>query len=333
MPKASVIVPVYKVKDYLEPCVRSILAQTERDFELLLIDDGSPDECGAMCDAFAQSDPRIRVIHQENRGLGGARNTGIEAAVGDWLLFVDSDDWIDPETLQTALAAGETTGAQLVVFGFRTVDGQGKTLGVFQESLPMGTAFSPKERKDAFLIFPCAWNKLYRRELFTETEIRYPSRVWYEDIRTTLKLLTQVEQMVCIDSVCYNYLQREGSIMNSGNLQRNREIIDAFDDLLPWFSERGLLEEYRDELGYLAATHVYLTASVRVLRSEQADKPLVRRELLPAFRAYVQEKFPDYEKNPYLSRLPKGQKLLWRLLKLRCYAAIKLLFSLKGALS
>lgn len=333
MPKASVIVPVYKVKEYLEPCVRSILAQTQRDFELLLIDDGSPDECGSMCDAFAQADPRIRVIHQENRGLGGARNTGIEAAKGDWLLFVDSDDWIDPETLQTTLAAGEQNEAQLVVFGFRTVDGQGKTLGVFQETLPMGAPFSPKERKDVFLIFPCAWNKLYRKELFAETGIRYPSRVWYEDIRTTLKLLTQTEKMVCIDFVGYNYLQREGSIMNSGNLQRNREIIDAFDDLLPWFSERGLLDEYLDELGYLAAIHVYLTASVRVLRGEQADKPLVRRELLPAFKAYVKEKFPDYQKNPYLSRLPKGQRLLWRLLGMRCYAAIKLLFSLKGTLS
>lgn len=333
MPKASIIVPVYKVAEYLETCVRSILAQTERDFELLLIDDGSPDECGSMCDAFSQADPRIRVIHQENRGLGGARNTGIEAAQGDWLLFVDSDDWIDPETLKTALSAAEEAGAQLAVFGFRTVDEQGRTLGVFQEALPMGTAFSPKERKDTLLIAPCAWNKLYRKELFTQTGIRYPSRVWYEDIRTTLKLLSQTEQMLCLDFVGYNYLQRAGSIMNSGNLRRNREIVDAFDDLLPWFSERGLLDQYRDELCYLTAFHVYFTASVRALRAEQTDKPLVRQKLLPEFRTYVKEKFPAYRKSRYLSRLSKSQRLLWFLLEKRCYTAIKLLFRLKGTLS
>lgn len=333
MPKVSIIVPVYQVAAYLETCVRSILAQTQRDFELLLIDDGSPDQCGDLCDEFVKADQRIRAIHQENRGLGGARNTGIEAAQGDWLLFVDSDDWIDPDTLQTALSAGETAGAQLVVFGFRTVDEQGRTLGVFQESLPTGTAFSPKEQKEAMLIAPCAWNKLYRKELFTRTGIRYPSRVWYEDIRTTLKLLSQTEQMVCLDFVGYNYLQRAGSIMNSGNLQRNREIIEAFDDLLPWFSERGLLDFYQDELCYLTAFHVYFTASVRVLRAERADKPLARKKLLPEFRAYVKEKFPAYRENRYLARLSKSQKLLWLLLEKHCYAAIKLLFRLKGALS
>ena len=86
MPKASVIVPVYKVEEYLEKCVQSILAQTERDFELILVDDGSPDRCGALCDSLAQTDPRIRVIHQEHQGLGRARNTGIREARGDWLL-------------------------------------------------------------------------------------------------------------------------------------------------------------------------------------------------------------------------------------------------------
>ena len=106
MPKASIIVPVYKVEDYLEKCVQSILAQTEADFELILVDDGSPDRCGAMCDRLAQTDARIRVIHQENQGLGAARNTGIQAASGDWLLLVDSDDWIEPQLLEKALEAG-----------------------------------------------------------------------------------------------------------------------------------------------------------------------------------------------------------------------------------
>ena len=185
MPKSSVIVPVYNVKDFLEKCVDSVLRQTERDFELLLIDDGSTDGSGALCDELAGRDNRIRVIHQENKGLGGARNTGIEAASGDWLLFLDSDDWIEPETLEKALTAGEQQNADMVLFGFRSVDMQGKELGIFLDALPKNEPLSPKTHKDLLLCYPCAWNKLYKKRLFLETGVRYPLRVWYEDIRTT----------------------------------------------------------------------------------------------------------------------------------------------------
>ena len=100
MPKASVIVPVYNVEGYLEKCVQSVLAQTEKDFELLLVDDGSTDHSGKLCDTLAQTDSRIRVIHQQNQGLGGARNTGIREAKAPWILLADSDDWIEPEILE-----------------------------------------------------------------------------------------------------------------------------------------------------------------------------------------------------------------------------------------
>lgn len=327
MPKTSIVVPVYNVETYLEKCVRSLLSQTEQDFELLLIDDGSTDQSGKLCDTLAETDPRIRVIHQENRGLGGARNTGIEAATGTYLLFIDSDDSLLPHTLQHALAAAEEQQAEIAVFGFFTEDEQGNRLADFPCDLPT-TAFSPKEHKSCLLTSPCAWNKLYRRELFVRTGIRYPSRVWYEDIRTTLKLFTQAERITGVDTIGYAYLQRQGSIMNSGNLQRNHEIIDAFDDLLPWFAEHDLLQAYEQELCWLTAFHVYFTASVRVLRADRADKTLAK-ELLSQFAAYVKEKFPGYASSPYLARLSKSQQLLWWLLTHRQYAMIKLLFKLK----
>ena len=133
LPKATVVVPVYNVENYLIKCVDSILAQTEPDFELLLVDDGSTDGSGGLCDKLAERDGRVRVIHQENQGLGGARNTGIQAAVGDWLLLVDSDDWIEPQTLEKALEAGLREEADLVVFGYRSVDEAGRTLQTFLE--------------------------------------------------------------------------------------------------------------------------------------------------------------------------------------------------------
>lgn len=329
MPTTSIIVPVYNVEDYLEKCVHSILAQTEPNFELLLIDDGSTDRSGEFCDRLAQQDERVRVIHQENRGLGGARNTGIEAATGDYLLFIDSDDTLQPQTLERALTAAKTATAEIAIFGYQTVNEQGDVLSVYPETLP-GTVFSPAEKKDVFFLSPCAWNKLYARDLFLRTGIRYPSRVWYEDIRTTLKLYAQTDRVVGVDYIGYNYLQRPGSIMNSGNLQRNLEIIDAFDDLLAWFHKTQLFSVYEAELRYLAVFHIYFTASIRVLRAAQADRTLARKELLPKFAAYTEEKFPGFQKSFPLARLSRQQQLLWHLLIHRQYAIIKLLFKLKG---
>ncbi|HIY26324.1 MAG TPA: glycosyltransferase [Candidatus Acutalibacter pullistercoris] len=324
MPKASVIVPVYKVEEYLEKCVQSILAQTERDFELILVDDGSPDRCGALCDSLAQTDSRIRVIHQENQGLGGARNTGIREARGDWLLLVDSDDWIEPKILEKAMEAGLREEADLVMFAFRTVDEQGRELGVFREDMPKERGITLQEHKEALLTAPCAWNKLYRRSFFQGTGLAYPPRVWYEDLRTSPKLMAKAGRMVFLDEVGYNYLQRQGSIMKSANLERNQEILDAFDDLLPWFRKEGLFEAYRRELEYLAVFHVYLTAGVRVALADRKS-PLLRE-----LAAYVEERFPGWRQNPYLPKLGGKRRLLVSLLQKKWYWAVSLLFKLKG---
>lgn len=333
MPKASVIVPVYNVKDYLNKCVASILAQTERDFELLLIDDGSTDESGALCDRLAETDSRIKVIHQENRGLGGARNTGITAATGDWLLFIDSDDWIEPETLEKTLTAGEHENADMVIFGFKSVDMQGNTLQNFVENLPKNTALSLKNHKEILLTSPCAWNKLYKTSLFKNSDIRYPLRVWYEDIRTTPKLMVNAQSIVFVDYVGYNYLQRSGSIMNSTDINRNIEIIDALDDVITYFRDNSLFDEYRDELCFLSAYHEYFTASVRVLRVESADKTSTRKTLLPNLKKFLTENFPDYSRCRYLNRLSGTQRVLWQLLEKKQYAGIRLLFKIKDKLS
>lgn len=324
MPKVSIVVPVYNVKDYLEKCVDSILRQTEREFELLLIDDGSTDGSGELCDTLAERDGRVRVIHQENRGLGGARNTGIEAARGTWLLLVDSDDWIEPEILEKALKAAERENADMVSFGFRSVDLQGKELGLFRDKLPKNRALSLADCKALLLSSPCAWNKLYKTSLFQRSGVRYPLRVWYEDIRTTLKLLLFAERVVSLDDIGYNYLQRPGSIIQNLNVERNVEILEAFDDIFTYFREQGLFEKYRDELCFLTLFHVYLTASVRVIRLDR------RHALVPKFAAYLREHFPDYQQNPYRATLTRNQRLLLFLLEKKQYFLIALLFKLKG---
>lgn len=324
MPKVSVVVPVYNVKDYVEKCAASALGQTQTDLELLLIDDGSTDGSGEVCERIAGRDPRVRVIHQENRGLGGARNTGIEAARGEWILFPDSDDWLEPETLEKALSAAGNTGADIACFAFRTVDEQGRELAAFREELPMDIALDPHQSRELLMMAPSACNKLYKTELFRETGVRFPPRVWYEDIRTTTKLLPNCGKVVYTDFVGYNYLQRAGSIMNNVNLARNREIIDAFEDILGWYRERGLLEEYRRELEYLTVFHVYLTASVRVLRADP------KHPLLKELREYTERQFPRWGQNPYLPRLGKKRRLLLSLLEKRMYRTVRAMFKIKG---
>lgn len=324
MPKVTVAVPVYNVEKYLEKCAQSILSQTERDLELLFIDDGSTDGSGALCDKISQSDPRVRVIHQENRGLGGARNTGIENARGEWIMFPDSDDWLEPETIERSLIAAEKAGAEMVLFAFRSVDDNGNTIAEFREDLPENIPLDPRERKDLFLAAPSACSKLHKTDLFTRTGVRYPPRVWYEDIRTTEKLLPNCRAAVYTGYVGYNYLQRSGSIMNSANLSRNREIIDAFEDILGWYNHNGLFDEYRQELEYLTLFHLYLTASVRVARADPGHP------LLKELRAYMKGRFPDYRGNPYLARLGRSKKLALWLTEHRLYGLIKLAFKLKG---
>jgi glycosyltransferase involved in cell wall biosynthesis len=326
MPKATVIVPVYNVEAYLEKCVDSILAQTEPDFELLLVDDGSTDNSGALCDKLAQKDSRIQVIHQKNQGLGGARNTGIKAASGDWVLLVDSDDWIEPELLEKTLEAGLREEADLVMFGFRSVDEQGNTLQTFVEDVPTDQGLTLKDHPDLLLTAPSAWRRLYRRELLVRTGILYPPRVWYEDIRTTPKLLAAADRVVFLSYVGYDYLSRTGSITKNQNADRNQEILWAFDDLLPYFQEQGLFERYRQELCYLTLFHAYLTASVRVLLIDR------KHPLLGEFRDYLNKWFPDYRRCKYLPRLSRVHKLLLSLLEKRMYGLVALLFRLKGRL-
>lgn len=324
MPAISVIVPVYNVEAYVEKCLRSVLGQTFRDFEIVAVDDGSRDKSGEICQRLAREDGRIRVVHQENQGLGGARNTGIREAKGQWLLFPDSDDWLEPEALERAYNAAQKHDADMAVFAFQTVNEGGQVLGTFRESLPFDTPLVPEDQRDMLFAAPCAWNKLYRAELFQKTGVLYPPRVWYEDVRTTPKLMAACRQVVFIDYVGYNYLQRAGSIMSSINLERNVEIVEAFEDLLGYFRAQGLFPRYQEELCYLTLFHVYLTASVRVARLD------TKCPLLGQFRAYTEKAFPGFHQSAYLRRLTKKQRLLLALVEKRLYGLVRLLFQIKG---
>lgn len=321
----SIIVPVYKVRDYLPGCLDSILANDTSDCEIILVDDGSPDDSGAICDRYAEAHPDlIRVIHQANGGLGAARNTGLAEAKGEWLFFIDSDDTIAPNSLRVLKDAILLGGADVIGFQFCADDGEHPPVPQSSGFAAVDAPFRLSDRKDYLLSLPSAWMRIWKRSLFLESGIRYPSRVWYEDIRTTAKLLALSDGIRVLPDHLYNYLSRPGSIMNAKNLERNREILEAMVDILDWYRRENLFENYRDELCAMTVENVLLAASVRVARADPKS-PLLRE-----FADYTAKAFPDWKQNPCRKRLSGSKRLALALVEHRQYWLLKQLFALKG---
>ena len=194
------------------------------------------------------------------------------------------------------------------------------------DDLPHDRTFTLAELPQLLLTQPNAWSRCWKRSLFLDTGIRYPSRVWYEDIRTTTKLFAAAGSICAVPDVFYYYVVREGSITRNPNVARNAEILDAFDDLLGWYRSNGLFAQYYNELSRLTVDHVLLAGSVRVLRIDPDS------ELLGRFQDYVQTQFPDYLDNPLLAQLSRSHKLILRLLRQRKYRTVRALFAAKDKL-
>lgn len=219
-PFISIVIPVYKVEEYLRECVDSVLAQSFSDYEVILVDDGSPDSCGQICDEYAERDPRIKVIHQSNQGISVARNTGIRAAMGEYLYFLDSDDAIEPDCLESLAAAASEGHYDIAEGGYRTSDGSEITV---PQQLPTGPVESGK-----ILEFYCrrkwtvlAWNKLVRRELVLEKELFFIPGIIYEDCAWTFALAHQAKSLYVLNRPTYIYRIRPGSIMTSTNATKS----------------------------------------------------------------------------------------------------------------
>lgn len=211
----SVIVPVYNVEPYLRKCLDSILAQTYRDLEILIIDDGSTDGSGAICDEYAGKDERVRVFHTENKSLSCARNLGLDNAQGEWIGFVDSDDWIEPDMYETLLRRAEETGADVVECGtFR--DFPDKTeirnrqdLIVYNEDTVVALLKG--------ILFDYAWDKLWRSKCFIK--IRFPAGRVHEDTAVAYKLFEAADSICMISTPKYHYRERKGSLSQTYDMR------------------------------------------------------------------------------------------------------------------
>ena len=319
--KFSVIVPVYNVADYLKNCVESLLSQNCDDWEIILVDDGSTDgKSPALCDDYAEKHPElVRVIHQANGGLGAARNTGIETAKGEYLLFVDSDDTLTPDTLEQLSAWVEESHADMYVFGFLYVTENGEQTGEPRLSEVNGRVVTLEQEPALLLDSPSACFRLWKRELFADGTVRFPGQVWYEDLCTTPKALLRARSIVQKPDVFYRYLLRQGSIMHNDKLRRNLEILNALETVRTYYESEGALAQFRPWLCYLALDSV-LAAARRVLMTDP------KADFLPDFMNYVRKEYPDYRSNVLLPQLGKKKLILLRLLEGRHYRLARALF-------
>ncbi len=229
----SIIVPVYNVGQYLDRCMTSILQQTYRRLEIILVDDGSTDSSPAKCDAYARKDSRVRVIHKPNGGLSDARNAGLAVASGDYIGYVDSDDWIEPDMYEQMHQACAAHGAQLAVCRYfceykdHTVAGGGGSVVPLSREALLEIYISGHEE---YVIYNSVWSKLFHRDLVSGA--LFPKGRNSEDIMYTTRAFCKVERAVYLDQCFYHYvLDREGSIMNEADNKR------MFDDEIPFWRE------------------------------------------------------------------------------------------------
>lgn len=326
MPSVTVVVAVYNIERYIEKCIQSIITQTWNEMEILLIDDGSTDGSGTICDRYAETDDRIRVIHKVNGGLSDVRNVGLKEASGTYLLYVDGDDYIAPVCVERAVECAERHGAEVVIFDYQEIEESTGRIENWSMKMPREQKLTAEEYPALLIATPCAWNKLYRKSLWERCGLQYPVGRVYEDLTVTPQLLINAESVVYMESEpLYHYILREGSIMRSQNFKKsldNRKA--ALEDVMTYFKKRGVFDTFQNELEYLMFEQVYFVPTKEVIYYD------VRNEYRDKFRQYVFGIFPKADKNPYVRQwLSKKDKLLLFLMKRKIYWGITLLSAVR----
>ena len=235
-PLVSIIVPIYQVEAYLDQCIQSICSQTYRNLEIILVDDGSPDNCPIICDNWSHLDNRIKVIHKQNGGLSDARNHGLDIATGDYICFIDSDDFISSNYIEHLLNLLIKENAQIAECHYYDyfdtdviqIDDNKEDLSFFNNIQAIKDMYNFK----GFSIM--VWNKLYKRELFNN--IRFPNGKIHEDVFTTYKVIFNAQKIVQTSKKLYYYRQRKDSISKQFNIKR-LDVIDAYKEIESFYKK------------------------------------------------------------------------------------------------
>ncbi|WP_022765636.1 glycosyltransferase family 2 protein [Butyrivibrio sp. XPD2006] len=291
----SIIVPIYKVEDYLRKCVDSLIRQTYTNIEILLVDDGSPDNCPAICNECAKADDRIKVIHKPNGGLSDARNAGIEVAKGEYFLFVDSDDYININMVNTLYEAVKKNSADVAICRYQSVkddeDINIESIEDYSDSFVLTDDEyfeNPVYSSDRRTEFIVAWNKLYARKLFDN--VRYPKGKVHEDEFTTYKLLYASAKTVYVPHVLYYYVQRGDSIMSAGIAKKRLLVLDAISERLSFYESRNEMRYWLKDFESFRKSYLRYLGAVK-------DSPNLKIEDFDKYKKIYRQNVKKYLKS------------------------------------
>lgn len=298
----SIVLPIYNVENYLDRCISSVVDQTYKNLEIILVDDGSPDSCPEKCEDWAKKDERIKVIHKENAGLGYARNTGIENASGEYICFFDSDDYIATDTIEKTYESVKKNNADIGIFGFSTVDKSGEVTGtsipktksqtytgkeVITSFLPELISWNP-DNGEATDLRMSAWTALYSMELIQKNLWRFVSErdIISEDVYSLLDIYHNVKTVVVIQEAFYFYCENETSLTHSYRKDRYKRIKYFYEECIKKCDQLEYSQEVKRRMAYpftanaIAAMKMIVTSDLLEKEKEQMIGEIVRDETM-----------------------------------------------------
>ena len=320
--KVSVIVPVYGVENYIAKCLDSLVNQSLEKIEIIVVNDGSKDNSQQIIDKYVKKYPdKIKSYVKENGGQGSARNYGLQVSNGEYIGYVDGDDFVEKTMFEKMYNVAKKEKADIVI----TRDSKITETGIVTDNYFFDKIDDKKINSFFGNMGVC--NKIYKTNLIKKNNINFKSNVWYEDVAFTTKVLINANKIeYCIEKPLYYYLERNGSTMNNSNVQKNLEILDAFDDILEYIKTNGK-EEYFEIVEFLAIYHIYIFAVTRILRTNTDRKYKI--STINIILDYMENNFPNFENNKYIKLLPRNRKIIYKLIKRKMYKLVEIIFAIK----
>ena len=299
MTKISIIVPVYNAEKYIDRCLHSLINQTLKDIEIIVIDDGSKDNTNKILQKYKD---KIKIIKQKNSGVATARNKGLEIATGEYIYFVDSDDWIEKDTLEKLYSKAIDNNYDCVMCNFWYINDNKKWPGVVTNKKDI---LNINDKKDYMIkMFPVIWNKIYKKEKILK--FKFKNGVWAEDVEYLYRIISNIDNIGIVEDKLYYYYQRESSESRLYD-KRVYDYINNFNGIIEFYKKNNLYDEYKLELEYCYVRYLYATFIKRASYFTNKKDYYVA---IDTAITNVKKYFPYYRKNKYFYKSLKGFYLL-----------------------
>ncbi len=290
MTKISVIVPVYNVEKYIRKCLESLVKQTLKEIEIIIVDDGSTDNSVQIINEYMQNNENIKYYKKENGGLSDARNYGMQFATGKYIAFLDSDDYIDVTTYEKMYEKAKKEDSDIVECNFYWNYGR-------KNKKDIGEIYDNRKQmiEKARVV---AWNKLYKKELLEKTKLKFPKGLRYEDVEFFYKLVPNIQTVSFVKEPLIYYVQRKKSIINIQN-EKNADIFTVLNNVIKYYKEKHIYNDYKEELEYTYTRILLCSSFKRIAKIKNKD---TRKELLNQTWIQLNENFPNWKQNKILNK-------------------------------